>query len=102
MNTRRDFLLRSGALTAGALASRLAPLGALGLSAAAHAQAAGDYKALVCVFLYGGVPGNHLVIPIDNAGYPQYVAVRTIASRAHPTHPDPPAIPPPNLGTPYP
>src|SRR5258708_19725974 len=112
MKPRRDFLLRSGALTAGALASRLAPLGALGLSAAAHAQAASDYKALVCVFLYGGVDGNNLVVPMDSAGYEQYVAGRTVASGvnltqtallriqpansapAYALHPHPPALHP--------
>src|SRR5258708_4935495 len=101
MNTRRDFLLRSGALTAGALASRLAPLGALGLSAAAHAQAAGDYKALVCVFLYGGVDGNNLVVPMDSAGYAQYVAVRTMGSGVNLTQGEVREIQPANVGTPY-
>jgi uncharacterized protein (DUF1501 family) len=80
MSTRRDFLLRSGALSAGGLAARLAPLSLLGLAGASQAQAASDYKALVCVFLYGGVDGNNLVVPIDAAGYAQYTAVRTVAS----------------------
>jgi uncharacterized protein (DUF1501 family) len=80
MSTRRDFLLRSGALSAGGLAARLAPLSLLGLAGTSQAQAAGDYKALVCVFLYGGVDGNNLVVPIDAGGYAQYTAVRTVAS----------------------
>jgi uncharacterized protein (DUF1501 family) len=80
MSTRRDFLLRSGALSAGGLAARLAPLSLLGLAGTSRAQAASDYKALVCVFLYGGVDGNNLVVPIDAAGYAQYTAVRTVAS----------------------
>jgi uncharacterized protein (DUF1501 family) len=80
MKNRREFLLRAGALTAGGFASRLAPLSLLGLGATAHAQAASDYKALVCVFLYGGVDGNNLVVPIDSATYAQYSAVRTAAS----------------------
>ena len=33
MNNRREFLLRAGALTAGGLASRLAPISLLGLAA---------------------------------------------------------------------
>ena len=65
MNNRRDFLRRAAALTAGGLASRLAPFTAL-VPAAAGAQAVSDYKALVCVFLYGGVDGNNLVVPIDS------------------------------------
>ncbi len=80
MNNRRDFLLRAGGLTAGGLAARLAPVSLLGLAGTAGAQAAPDYKALVCVFLYGGVDGNNLVVPIDSATYAQYAAVRTPAS----------------------
>jgi uncharacterized protein (DUF1501 family) len=29
----------------------------------AHAQAAADYKALVCVFLFGGNDGNNTIVP---------------------------------------
>ena len=80
MKTRREFLRRAGALTAGGLGARLAPLSALAVATGAHAQMATDYKALVCVFLYGGVDGNNLVVPGDSAGYAQYAAVRPIAS----------------------
>ena len=80
MRTRREFLRRAGALGAGGLASRLAPLSALAYASQAGAQAAPDYKALVCVFLYGGVDGNNLVVPADTAGYAQYAGVRTVAS----------------------
>ncbi len=79
-NPRRDFLRRASALTAGGLASRLAPMSLLGLASQANAQAFADYKALVCVFLYGGVDGNNLVVPYDSAGYAQYAAVRTPGS----------------------
>ncbi len=80
MKTRRDFLFGAGALTTGGLASRLVPLSALGLAVQAQAQAAADYKALVCVFLYGGWDGNNLVVPNDSAGYAQYSSVRPAAS----------------------
>ena len=67
---RRHFLRHAGALGAG---SALAQLGML----SARAQAvAGDYQALVCVFLYGGNDGNNTVVPIDSAGYANYAAVR--------------------------
>ena len=36
--------------------------------------------ALVCVFLFGGVDGNNVLIPYDSAGYTQYAAVRTSGS----------------------
>jgi len=80
MRGRRVFLQRALALGAGGLASRLAPLPLLSLAAPAVAQA-GDYKALVCVFLYGGVDGNSLVVPLDSSGYGQYATVRPAASR---------------------
>jgi uncharacterized protein (DUF1501 family) len=82
MNThRREFLLRSGALTSAGLVQRLAPVGLASLAGSAAAQSApSDYKALVCVFLFGGVDGNNLVIPIDAAGYAQYAATRTVSS----------------------
>ena len=77
---RREFLRRSAGLTAGGLATRLAPLGALAAAGEAAAEGAQDYKALVCVFLFGGMDGNSVVIPIDAAGYNQYASVRTAAS----------------------
>jgi len=81
MSSRREFLRRSGALSTAAFASRLAPLSALALPSLAVAQAApSDYKALVCVFLFGGVDGNSLVIPNDTAGYTAYSNVRNAAS----------------------
>jgi uncharacterized protein (DUF1501 family) len=98
MKKRREFLLRAGALTAGGLASRLAPMSLLGLAAGANAQAAPDYKALVCVFLYGGVDGNNLVVPTDSATYAQYAAVRTASSGVNLTQAELLAIQPAGTG----
>ncbi len=39
-----------------------------------------DYRALVCVFLFGGNDGNSTVIPLDAAGYAQYASVHSAAS----------------------
>ncbi|HSI60067.1 MAG TPA: hypothetical protein VLA16_21095, partial [Ideonella sp.] len=51
-------------------------LGGLGLLAPLlPAFAQGDYKALVCVFLYGGNDGLNTVVPTDNARYAQYRGV---------------------------
>ena len=66
---RREFLRSLGALSAFGLASRL---DLVNFVASAHAQAASDYKALVCVFMFGGNDGNNTLIPIDTAGYGQY------------------------------
>jgi len=79
--TRRTFLEHCAGLGAGALARRLAPMSALALAGTAAAQSApDDYKALVCVFLFGGLDGNSVVIPNDSAGYAQYAAVRPASS----------------------
>src|SRR5262249_49845528 len=41
------------------------------------AQSASDYKALVCVFLFGGNDGNNMVIPYDAVSYQNYANLRT-------------------------
>ena len=73
-NSRRTFLRRSAALTGAGLAGNLAWLG----SECANAQSLSGYKALVCVFLYGGNDANNTVVPITNYG--PYSLVRTVAS----------------------
>jgi uncharacterized protein (DUF1501 family) len=77
--SRRAFLRHAAALGAMGAAAQL---DLVRLVAAANAQAApaADYKALVCVFLFGGNDGNNTVVPCDSAGYAQYAAVRAAAS----------------------
>lgn len=48
------------------------------LSAATISSAAGDYKALVCLFLFGGNDANNVIIPHDNSGYTSYAAARGV------------------------
>ncbi len=72
--SRRAFLRRSGALgIAGVAAPFATTLGAIGEAAAATAS---DYKALVCVFLYGGNDYANTLTPYDAASYAQYAAAR--------------------------
>ncbi|MEG8038896.1 DUF1501 domain-containing protein [Sphingomonas sp. LR60] len=72
--SRRAFLKRSCALgMAGVAAPFLTSLGAIGEAAAATAN---DYKALVCVFLYGGMDYANTVVPYDTAGHGLYYAAR--------------------------
>jgi len=68
---RRDFIKCCSALTlAGACSfSRLGLMQAL-------AQTATDYRALVCIFLFGGNDGNNVVIPFDPTAYAAYVSAR--------------------------
>ncbi|HEV2860473.1 MAG TPA: DUF1501 domain-containing protein [Pyrinomonadaceae bacterium] len=72
-HTRRDFLRTAAcALGGAALASTVESFGLMD----AYAQSAGDYKALVCVFLNGGNDGNNMVVPLDQTGFGQYNGVR--------------------------
>jgi uncharacterized protein (DUF1501 family) len=50
----------------------------LGLSRFKWAEAATvpDYKALVCLFMFGGNDGHNLVVPLDSTQYNAYVAAR--------------------------
>jgi uncharacterized protein (DUF1501 family) len=70
---RRDFLKRTCCTAAAGFAaasfSRFGMVNAL-------AQTASDYKALVCVFLFGGNDSNNMVIPYDTAGYNSYKSAR--------------------------
>lgn len=52
----------------------------------AYAQTVSDYKALVCVFLFGGNDGNNLIVPTDVNGVPasNYTTVRGGSSIALP------------------
>jgi uncharacterized protein (DUF1501 family) len=72
---RREFLKRVAQY--GALGTA-APLG-LSLSSLAHASspAATDYKAVVCVYLYGGNDYANTVVPYDSASYNLYNNLRS-------------------------
>ena len=72
--SRRAFLKRSGALgLAGVATPFVTSLGAIGEAAAATAT---DYKALVCLFLYGGNDYANTLPPYDQASYAAYAAAR--------------------------
>lgn len=72
--SRRAFLKRASALS---MAGVAAPW-AINLAAMAEASAAGatDYKAMVCIFLYGGNDYANTVVPYDAASYNSYQAMR--------------------------
>ncbi|MFN0185977.1 MAG: DUF1501 domain-containing protein [Aquabacterium sp.] len=76
--TRRLFLQRAGAM--GALTGIAAPT-ALNLLAAGHAaaQSAPDYKAIVCLFLFGGNDTFNMVLPTDSGSWAAYTATRNQA-----------------------
>jgi uncharacterized protein (DUF1501 family) len=76
-SSRREFLRRASALS---LAGSAAPfaLNLAGIGSAA-AQTTATYKALVCVFLYGGNDAYNMVLPTDTASWNNYITVRNQA-----------------------
>ncbi|MBI3230800.1 MAG: DUF1501 domain-containing protein [Burkholderiales bacterium] len=77
INARRRQLLALSAK-----ASLLGAFGSIGLApgiarAALSTNASvTDYKALVCVYLFGGNDGNNMVVPLDATRYAQYQQIR--------------------------
>ncbi|MCW5965507.1 MAG: DUF1501 domain-containing protein [Bryobacterales bacterium] len=68
IRSRRESLAASGSVAA---ASAFARFGMMN----ANAQQAGDYKALVCVFLFGGNDGHNTVAPRDTV-HAEYATLR--------------------------
>ncbi|MDF7774324.1 DUF1501 domain-containing protein [Sphingomonas sp. AOB5] len=80
IQSRRAFLRRGAALGGASLAAPFVTnLAAIGEAAAATSP---DYKALVCIFLYGGNDYANTLTPYDQASYNAYYAARpTLAHR---------------------
>ena len=74
--SRRLFMRQASALSMAAGVG--APL-ALNLLAAgsAAAQSAGDYRAVVCLFMFGGNDAFNMVLPTDSATWAAYSAMRS-------------------------
>ena len=72
--TRRAFLKRAGAVSMMGVGAPLA-LNLAGISEAAAFEAS-DYKALVCVFLFGGNDYANTVVPYDTTNYDLYSTIR--------------------------
>jgi uncharacterized protein (DUF1501 family) len=69
MFTRRGFI-RVTTASVGSLALR--PFGLL----PALAQNGSDYRALVCIFLFGGNDSNNTIIPVDDTNFQAYSSLR--------------------------
>ena len=70
--TRRQFLKTLSAASLGGAAPFAANLSAFN----AFAADTSGYKALVCVFLFGGMDGHDLVIPFDQTSYDDWADLR--------------------------
>jgi uncharacterized protein (DUF1501 family) len=67
--SRRSFLRTAGSLATVAGLGRFSLMNAL-------AQNASDYKALVCIFMFGGNDGHSMLVPQSQAAYAAYQAIR--------------------------
>jgi uncharacterized protein (DUF1501 family) len=72
MMNKRQFLKGSAALGLGAGLSTFTQLQALAQSATGD-----DYRALVCLFMFGGNDSNNMLIPYDPAAHSRYAAARS-------------------------
>lgn len=71
-HSRRDFMrLACCSAATASLASGLSKFGLV----SALAQGATDYKALVCIFMFGGNDSNNMIVPVDS-GYTNYQTIR--------------------------
>jgi uncharacterized protein (DUF1501 family) len=73
--SRRDFLKRTCCTAAAGFAA--ASFNRFGL-VNALAQSAQDYKALVCVFLFGGNDSNNMIVPLSSSGFGSYQQIRSV------------------------
>jgi uncharacterized protein (DUF1501 family) len=74
---RRTMIHGLGALAAAAGAdATLGRLDLIGAALAAAKTAPSDYRALVCLFLFGGNDGFNLLVPMDAARYTPYANAR--------------------------
>ncbi len=73
--TRRSFI-RQAACAALGTTGLLNTIFDLRKLSAATVAAASDYRALVCLFLYGGNDANNVIVPHDVNGYASYAAAR--------------------------
>ena len=74
MSTRRDFICKCSSLAGLGLASRIGRFGLV--NAMTSNTSAPSYRALVCIFLFGGNDGNNVIVPMDTAGYDNYARIR--------------------------
>lgn len=72
--SRRDFLRKSCCSLASL--GMVGALGRFGILSAYAAPTCSDYKALVCIFLFGGNDSNNTIIPLENTAYNNYALAR--------------------------
>lgn len=77
---RRTFIRQAACAALGttSIASTVWNLRAMNSAAAQALTASTDFRALVCLFLYGGNDGNNMIVPRDDSNYASYAAARAV------------------------
>src|SRR5580693_7647132 len=75
--SRRNFIRRAACAGVGTLAMTSAISQLRFMNAAVAQSDISSYKALVCIFLYGGNDSNNLIIPTIPSEYNNYASIRT-------------------------
>ncbi|HYK91311.1 MAG TPA: DUF1501 domain-containing protein [Acidobacteriota bacterium] len=71
---RREFFRLAFSIGSVGFLGQLSRMGLI--NAFAQSAASNDYKALVCIFLFGGSDSNNMVIPLDSALFSNYTRIR--------------------------
>jgi uncharacterized protein (DUF1501 family) len=96
--SRRRFIRQAACAAVGtsSIASTVWNLRAINAATAQAMGSSTEFRALVCLFLYGGNDANNMVVPIDDPTYATYAAARGPLALAqnsllsiNPTTPDP-------------
>ena len=75
--SRREFLRDTGCgLTSAAVVASLEQLNIINAFAQQQPDVASDYRALVCIFLFGGTDANNMVVPYDD--FATYANIRGV------------------------
>jgi uncharacterized protein (DUF1501 family) len=74
MASRREFLKRCCTFGAAGAAMNLTRFGLM----TANAQTTSGYKALVCIFMFGGNDSNNMIVPMSASGFSSYSSLRSV------------------------
>lgn len=76
--SRRSFIRQAACAAVGttSIASTVWNLRAMNAMAAQGLASSTEFRALVCLFLYGGNDANNMIVPRDNTNYASYAAAR--------------------------
>ncbi len=74
MQSRRQFFRLALSIGSVGFVGQLSRFGLI--NAFAQTASANDYKALVCVFLFGGNDSNNMIVPLDSTQYSSYTDSR--------------------------